>query len=316
LCLEHLTCPVDFSSNDITGEEMKQKYTQLHDCEVADNLSDTSDCSTLLATKPKSGAPNFRPSLLLCITSLLTFLTLATAITLLIRTIPHNHQNDHISSAQSDPLAPIRYATTLAEQTSYSPSNGLVEGLAKATASTNKTAAGQWTWCGTSPTEAISRNCTFDTLGNNWVPAPCYDASFALSQSNIAHSNASIIASSPLHSLAMGGFTWHSSPSLSTESLVLLADLPVYLQSQAARGEAMHAFTTENWHVVHCVYMMRSALNALDRVASGEKDVYVHGRAMDVAHAEHCSHVILENEKRKLGVADVSFGMTWCRKVS
>jgi hypothetical protein len=295
---------------------MKQAYKQLHDCELADDLSDTSDCSNLLATKPKPDSHGSRPPLLLYFTIFLTLITLATAITLLIRTISYNHHPDHIPSNQSDPLAPIRYATTLADQTSYSSSNGLVEGLTKATANTNKTATSQWTWCGTSPTEAISRNCTFDTLGNNWVPAPCYDASFALSQSAKAHSNASIIESSPLHSLAMEALTWHSSPTLSPESLIRLADLPGYLQSQAARGEAMHAFTTENWHVVHCVYMMRSALNALDRVARGERDVYVHGRALDVAHAEHCSHVILENEKRKLGVADVSFAMTWCRKVS
>lgn len=179
-----------------------------------------------------------------------------------------------------------------------------------------QTPEGVWTSCGHSPHEAIARNCTFDIMAAVWLPPPCYNEQFAKKTAQIIHLDATAITVSPKHSLSMTNMTWHTDVNLSPETFIPLPNLADYFVDQYDKGERLLAYSIENFHVAHCLYMMRSALMAMQRVAAGEKDVYVHEQAMGAEHSEHCNDVIMNHEIRKSGVTQLEFGMGWCHKLS
>ncbi|KAF2010634.1 hypothetical protein BU24DRAFT_62207 [Aaosphaeria arxii CBS 175.79] len=209
------------------------------------------------------------------------------------------------SSKDADPYYNFRYTTDLASQDDYRDQH-----------SRWKTASGEWTSCGHSPHEALERGCKFDIMSAVWIPQPCYNATFAHEIATLHHSNATTLTTSPKHGVSMSNFTWHSDESLSPESHIRLEDLEQFFIDKFDRGERLIAYSIENFHVAHCLYMFRAALMGLERVAAGERGVYVHDEAMGRPHANHCQNVLMNYEKWKSGVVALEFGMGWCKRVS
>jgi len=221
--------------------------------------------------------------------------------------VSYTHSMALSSSEQVDPYFNFRYTTDLADQNDYRDQQ-----------SRWRTHDGEWISCGHSPHEAIDRGCVFDIMSAVWLPKPCYNSTFATEVAAIHHADIQpgSLHFSPKTGVSMRNFTWHADESLSPESYIPLNRLENFFLDKYDRGERLIAYSIENFHVAHCMYMMRTALRGLERVTSGEKDVYVHEEAMSEGHAQHCQNVLMNYEKWKTGVVSLEFGMGWCQKVS
>ena len=218
----------------------------------------------------------------------------------------HSRNVPFSSSQDADPYFNFRYTTDLASQNDY-----------REDRSRWKTPSGEWTSCGHSPHQARERGCKFDIMSAVWLPPPCYNETFAREAAAMHHgTNVSPPSVSPKTGVSMTNFTWHSDESLSPESYIPLDELEQFFIDKYDQGEPLIAYSIENFHVAHCLYMMRAALRGLERVAAGEKHVYVHEESMGRPHAEHCQHVLMNYEKWKHGVVALEFGMGWCKRVS
>lgn len=219
-----------------------------------------------------------------------------------------NAQKLHLpstSSKDADPYFNFRYTTDLASQEDYRDQQNPW-----------KTPSGEWISCGHSPHQAIERGCKFDLMAAVWIPKPCYNESFSKEITAMHHANVSKLDFSPKHGVSMTNFTWHSDESLSPQSYIPVGKLEQYFIEKFDKGEEMIAYSIENFHVAHCLYMFRAALRSMERVAEGERHVYVHEEAMGRPHANHCQNVLMNYEKWKTGVVALGFGMGWCKRVS
>ncbi|KIX06365.1 uncharacterized protein Z518_04341 [Rhinocladiella mackenziei CBS 650.93] len=275
-------------------------------------VSSDSDSSTLVASEsrwstihqPRKYLRSSTPIIII-----LTVLSLSLATYQFIRSYSQTNSPPTTSSKEADPLFDFRYTTDLASQDSYRDQQ-------PHTHNRWQTPSGEWLSCGHSPHEAIARNCQFDIMAAVWLPPPCYNAEFAHEMAQATQSNATEISVSPKHSVSMTNMTWHTDQDLSVETFIPFAQLAEYFVAKFDKGEKLIAYSIENFHVAHCLYMMRSALMAMQRVAAGEKDVYVHEQAMGAEHSEHCNDVIMNHETRKTGVTELEFGFGWCHKMS
>ncbi|KAF2790620.1 hypothetical protein K505DRAFT_188372, partial [Melanomma pulvis-pyrius CBS 109.77] len=159
-----------------------------------------------------------------------------------------------------------------------------------------KTPSGEWISCGHSPHQAIERGCKFDIMSAVWIPQPCYNETFAKEVAAMHHANITNLDFSPRRAVSMTNFTWHSDESLSPESYIPLENLEQFFIEKFDKGERLIAYSIENFHVAHCLYMFRAALRSMERVAAGEKHVYVHEEAMGRPHANHCQNVMMNYE--------------------
>lgn len=176
---------------------------------------------------------------------------------------------------------------------------------------------GQWTDCGNDIDTALSRGCIFDMMGNNWVPPLCHDVSFAASAKSGNHSF------SPLFGLP-SGFPWYTTPNPADPEAATISDLEAYLTTKARIDEEITAYTTEPWHIAHCMYWLSSGVRAMNRLSRGERDVWVPRVVKKPEHAAHCSmitgHLFVEES---IGVMDnetvmpkVFFGFATCVKLA
>ena len=138
---------------------------------------------------------------------------------------------------------------------------------------------GQWTNCGLTIDDALARQCVFDMMGNNWVPPLCHDVAFAESS---AEGNKSIALL-----FGLDEFLWYEGPHRKGQ----LENLEAYLIGQARRGEEVHAYTSQSWHLAHCMYWLSVGVNAMDRLNQGERDVWVPRVVKKPQHARHCSEI-------------------------
>lgn len=147
--------------------------------------------------------------------------------------------------------------------------------------------------------EVLSDECVFDEMLNGWVPVECYDEALAMD---------SLRNDTQLAMMAGAGqFPWYSD--LDFTSPLSPADLPDHLLEPLTN---MTAFTLEKWHVAHCLYLWRLGLDAMNRIGSGEKGVYVNIRVVDAGHVNHCNRVIANQDHRRGAKATVTFGYGTC----
>jgi len=129
--------------------------------------------------------------------------------------------------------------------------------------------SGQLTWsqkftplpCGKSPAEAIARGCHFDIIATAWLPPKCIDYELA----------SEFAALRPWH-------FFHDQNGTQP-----ISNDPDTLGSQSGL-----IWTTNRWHVAHCLYMWKKLNRAL--VQGRQTD----GEAIKKAHTDHCSMDILE----------------------
>lgn len=164
---------------------------------------------------------------------------------------------------------------------------------------------GQWINCGTTVDDAIARGCKLDIMGNNWVPPLCHDAAFA---------DAAIVGNDSFASrFGTQKFEWFKQP-LQEERI---DDLEEYLITKARQGEEVTAYTTENWHIAHCMYWFAVGVNAMERLTAGERDVWVPRVVRKPPHARHCSQItghlfVEESLKENVITPKVFFGYATC----
>jgi hypothetical protein len=143
----------------------------------------------------------------------------------------------------------------------------------------------QWTTCGTSPTEAQSRNCRFDILSFAWQTPECFDDE--LMQDFIHYG---------------GNNTWqfYTHPNR-TDSVVSLA---IALEGQRT------LYVDWAYHVTHCTFMWRQMHRAY--AVRG----YVDSHLDSYEHTLHCQGVLLARDVG-LGVVNVVAEVKYpgCRKI-
>ena len=140
---------------------------------------------------------------------------------------------------------------------------------------------GQWTNCGLTIDDALSRNCIFDMMGNNWVPSLCHNSAFASSSETDNGSYAQLCHTTE--------FPWYADQFRKEQ--IPRAELEGNLVAKARReaiGEVT-VFTSESWQIAHCMYWFSVGTHALERLSHRESDVWVPRVVRKLEHARHCS---------------------------
>ncbi|KAG9229921.1 hypothetical protein BJ875DRAFT_521654, partial [Amylocarpus encephaloides] len=151
--------------------------------------------------------------------------------------------------------------------------------------------------CGTSRLRAEARGCIFDPMAAGWVPPICHSPT-------AAHD----ALYNPLTTSSLGvndEFPWFIDANFTSK----------IAPSELGLLEAEEAYATQGYHIAHCLYMLKLGVIALNKVARGEKDVYVHYRAVDEHHMMHCTKVISSREIPMGAVIGVFFKAGHCVKL-
>ncbi|KAI1912066.1 hypothetical protein LOZ39_004438 [Ophidiomyces ophidiicola] len=148
--------------------------------------------------------------------------------------------------------------------------------------------------CGHSHADAVARNCAFDVLAAAWIPPRCHDRDLARDAQ---------APDTPLARLGGAGpFPWWADANHTR---------PIAPHQLAVQPD-MRAFTWETFHVAHCLYKWRALRNAAERVARGERDVWVHDQLLAAGHIDHCTQVIASQPQRAGARAEVRFAFGRC----
>lgn len=132
---------------------------------------------------------------------------------------------------------------------------------------------GLLTECGITHIEAIENGCIFDEMAFQYTPPACFEADLLA---------ATIDPTSFLAPDAAGIFPWYRWHNF-TEPVA---------QDPAELSRYNYLWTTNDWHISHCLYMWRLTNNAVNRVATGEKGVYVLEDAIAGGHVSHCNMLV------------------------
>lgn len=132
---------------------------------------------------------------------------------------------------------------------------------------------GLLTECGETHIEAMENGCIFDEMAFQYTPPACFEAELLA---------ATIDPTSFLAPDAAGIFPWYRWHNF-TEPVA---------QDPAELSRHNYLWTTNDWHITHCLYMWRLTNNAVNRIASGEKGVYVLEDAIAGGHVSHCNMLV------------------------
>lgn len=159
--------------------------------------------------------------------------------------------------------------------------------------------------CGASRVEAIANGCRLDVMGDAWLPAPCFNSTAA---------SAAVDRTTFLSKLlGKGIFDWYiDSNHTQSVSLERLSEL-----------DSLRAYTWQAYHVAHCIYSWQTTVRAVNRVLSGERDVYIPSRLLSEAHVQHCARIIAGNGGEEgilrgpvYAAVEVRFGLGTCINLS
>lgn len=131
--------------------------------------------------------------------------------------------------------------------------------------------------CGATQDEAIANGCIFDLMSFVYVPPACFEATIYAE---------TLSPESSLAPEAAGFFPWFRWANL-TEPIP---------QDENELSKYRSVWTTEGWHVAHCLYTWRVSTRALARVGAGEKGIYVVEEATSSAHVDHCNMLVLDHD--------------------
>ncbi|EXJ54776.1 hypothetical protein A1O7_10117 [Cladophialophora yegresii CBS 114405] len=126
-----------------------------------------------------------------------------------------------------------------------------------------------WTDCGSSPSEARSRGCSFDAMSFTWSLSDCFDGE--LTDQFLSHAQ----------------WRWYSEEGTEIDRESVLS------------GEYEYLFVSGEYHVVHCTFMWRKMHRALLR---GRRiDSYL----ANYNHTEHCAHRLQKQDAAQKDVNTV-----------
>lgn len=135
--------------------------------------------------------------------------------------------------------------------------------------------------CGSTANEAREKNCQYDILLNNWVPAPCYDDEFVLEYTD-------------------------------DESWGAYADANMTIKlTPLEMSEAEYYYTSVRDHINHCAVLWKKQFFSL----------YEERRAIDTivanpGHTDHCAQYLMDVEESKVNEAtrvERGFAGCWIR---
>ena len=118
--------------------------------------------------------------------------------------------------------------------------------------------------CGSSPSTARARNCSFDIMSFSWLPAPCYDG--ALTDEFLSRSDWS---------------WWRYADQMNEER----ETVP---QSVVGIGEHDSLFVVWEYHLQHCLFMWQKLHRALSP-DGGYVDTYI----SNLNHTMHCQKMLM-----------------------
>lgn len=131
--------------------------------------------------------------------------------------------------------------------------------------------------CGATQEEAIANGCIFDIMSFVYVPPGCFEPAIYAETLSLK---------SPLAPEAAGFFPWFRWANF-TEPIP---------QDENELSNYRSVWTTQGWHVAHCLYTWRVSTRALARVAAGEEGVYVVEEATSPTHVDHCNMLVLDHD--------------------
>ena len=137
----------------------------------------------------------------------------------------------------------------------------------------HRSPGGLLTECGETHIEAMENGCIFDEMAFQYTPPACFEAELLA---------ATIDPTSFLAPDAAGIFPWYRWHNF-TEPVA---------QDPAELSKYNYLWTTNDWHITHCLYMWRLTNNAVNRIAAGEKGVYVLEDAIAGGHVSHCNMLV------------------------
>lgn len=134
-------------------------------------------------------------------------------------------------------------------------------------------------------------------VANAWLPQLCYDAEAA---------NAALSPASKLAQIGGAG-TW---PWFADQNFTIPK---TYMELTEPRdGEVVGGWTWETYHAAHCLYDWSAGVKAMNRVLSGERNVYVHSAVVNAPHIDHCNFVLADQKNRVRAKTHVKFGYGKC----
>lgn len=125
-----------------------------------------------------------------------------------------------------------------------------------------------YTDCGSNYSTAFAAGCIFDIVAPQWIPPECYNA-------NLSNEHASKIPK-PMF------FRW---PNL-TEPI---SEDPMEI-SQYER-----VWTFDEYHTIHCIYILELAALAAAKAFSGHEAVYLNSISTNSKHTKHCTDLLSSN---------------------
>ncbi|KAK4497407.1 hypothetical protein PRZ48_011858 [Zasmidium cellare] len=148
--------------------------------------------------------------------------------------------------------------------------------------------------CGSTREEAIAKGCIFDVLSVGWVPAACYD-----SQRASKFEDVSTIVSYG----SAGSFPWYLDANMT---------MPIEESDLSSLGDNPVAYTTEEFHQSHCLYVWKSTSDALHEAREQHTGVWALDRISDHHHIRHCLIVLESMQWRYNKSVEVDFGYREC----
>ncbi|KAF2095404.1 hypothetical protein NA57DRAFT_21537, partial [Rhizodiscina lignyota] len=114
---------------------------------------------------------------------------------------------------------------------------------------------------GSSPEEAERNGCKFDIMMSAWLPSQCSNRT--LSEEYLNQYN----------------WQWYADPQL----------VEVFSLEQMRKGQHRFAWTTPDFHVTHCAYMLERMVRSMKM--DGEK--WADSDSVDIKHVHHCADSLL-----------------------
>lgn len=148
-----------------------------------------------------------------------------------------------------------------------------VGNVTRSSSGLRRSPGGLLTECGETHIEAMENGCIFDEMAFQYTPPACFEAELLA---------ATIDPTSFLAPDAAGIFPWYRWHNF-TEPVA---------QDPAELSRYNYLWTTNDWHITHCLYMWRLTNSAVNRVAVGEKGVYVLEDAIAGGHVSHCNMLV------------------------
>jgi hypothetical protein len=139
-----------------------------------------------------------------------------------------------------------------------------------ATLQTNKgpDSSKPYTDCGSNYSTAIAAGCIYDIVAPQWTPPECYNAE--LSKEHAAK------IPKPMF------FRWEN----------LIGPIP---EDPVELSRHDTVWTFDEYHTIHCVYILELAAMAAAMASSGHQDVYVNHIAANSKHTRHCTELLSSN---------------------